>query len=303
LAALSSEQITEADAQFNAAQAAQRMAGLGRSQGTMTWTPEGGFQSAGTSGQGSGSGPTIGAHRAGGQTGGRSGGGTGGTGGRPGRGGTGRTGGTQSGSRGGAPGGRARSGAVGNRAELAAAAIGAAGSRSPVTVDDPGIGALRAGADDYDTFELQMLGVVNMRLPANAQKTSFTQPEKDAVRAQWNRARQAHSEQMIGLTIQAQSRAIVQQRREAASNTDGAHDGPHDGAGGGSTGAPTAGGHTATRGTTGSSLQHPHNEDQIDVDKIDVEELVARIYDRVRSRLRSEFLIDRERAGLLTDFR
>ena len=39
------------------------------------------------------------------------------------------------------------------------------------------------------------------------------------------------------------------------------------------------------------------------MDKIDVEELVTKIYDRVRSRLRLEFLIDRERAGLLSDFR
>jgi hypothetical protein len=34
-----------------------------------------------------------------------------------------------------------------------------------------------------------------------------------------------------------------------------------------------------------------------------MEELSARLYDRLRSKLRLELLIDRERAGLLTDFR
>jgi hypothetical protein len=40
-----------------------------------------------------------------------------------------------------------------------------------------------------------------------------------------------------------------------------------------------------------------------DVNKIDLDELASRLYDRVRSRLRLELLVDRERAGLLTDFR
>ena len=72
----------------------------------------------------------------------------------------------------------------------------------------------------------------------------------------------------------------------------------------------SAGAHGGVTGAQGASdgAQHtahgsPHNPEQVDVDKIDVEDLVTRIYDRVRSRLRNEFLIDRERAGLLTDFR
>jgi hypothetical protein len=44
-------------------------------------------------------------------------------------------------------------------------------------------------------------------------------------------------------------------------------------------------------------------DEEIDLDKIDLTELTARIYDRLRSRLRLELLVDRERAGLLTDFR
>lgn len=40
-----------------------------------------------------------------------------------------------------------------------------------------------------------------------------------------------------------------------------------------------------------------------DVNRIDLDELAGRLYDRVRSRLRLELLVDRERAGLLTDFR
>ena len=35
----------------------------------------------------------------------------------------------------------------------------------------------------------------------------------------------------------------------------------------------------------------------------DMDELAGKLYDRLRSRLRSELLIDRERAGLLTDWR
>jgi hypothetical protein len=41
----------------------------------------------------------------------------------------------------------------------------------------------------------------------------------------------------------------------------------------------------------------------VDINKIDLDELANRLYDRVRSKLRLELLVDRERAGLLTDFR
>jgi hypothetical protein len=34
-----------------------------------------------------------------------------------------------------------------------------------------------------------------------------------------------------------------------------------------------------------------------------LDELAGRIYDRIRSRLRDELLVDRERAGLVTDVR
>jgi hypothetical protein len=44
-------------------------------------------------------------------------------------------------------------------------------------------------------------------------------------------------------------------------------------------------------------------EGQIDIEKLDLDELTTRLYDRLRSRLRLELLIDRERAGLLSDFR
>jgi hypothetical protein len=44
-------------------------------------------------------------------------------------------------------------------------------------------------------------------------------------------------------------------------------------------------------------------EERIEIDRIDLDELSARLYDRLRSRLRLELLVDRERAGLLTDFR
>jgi hypothetical protein len=34
-----------------------------------------------------------------------------------------------------------------------------------------------------------------------------------------------------------------------------------------------------------------------------MDDLSNRLYDRIRTRLRQELLVDRERAGLLTDFR
>jgi hypothetical protein len=43
---------------------------------------------------------------------------------------------------------------------------------------------------------------------------------------------------------------------------------------------------------------HPFNLDQLDLD-----ELSSRLYDRLRSRMRVELLVDRERSGRLTDFR
>jgi hypothetical protein len=48
---------------------------------------------------------------------------------------------------------------------------------------------------------------------------------------------------------------------------------------------------------------HGHRDKQVSVDNIDLDELSARIYDRLRSKLRLELLVDRERAGTLTDFR
>jgi hypothetical protein len=47
----------------------------------------------------------------------------------------------------------------------------------------------------------------------------------------------------------------------------------------------------------------PTGRPQIDTDDLDLDELAGRLYDRLRSRLRMELLLDRERAGMLTDFR
>jgi predicted nucleic acid-binding protein len=38
-------------------------------------------------------------------------------------------------------------------------------------------------------------------------------------------------------------------------------------------------------------------------DPVELDELAVRLYGRLRSKLRFELLVDRERAGLLTDFR
>lgn len=48
----------------------------------------------------------------------------------------------------------------------------------------------------------------------------------------------------------------------------------------------------------------PYGRDRpLDLDAIDLDLLSARLYDRLRSKIRLELMIDRERAGLLTDFR
>jgi Domain of unknown function (DUF4157) len=45
------------------------------------------------------------------------------------------------------------------------------------------------------------------------------------------------------------------------------------------------------------------SDQPIEIERLDLEQLTARLYDRLRNRIRMELLIDRERAGLLTDFR
>jgi hypothetical protein len=65
-------------------------------------------------------------------------------------------------------------------------------------------------------------------------------------------------------------------------------------------GAGTAGSHEATRheGHVG-----PSGHETIDLEHLDLDDLSSRIYSRLRSKLRLELLVDRERAGFLTDFR
>jgi hypothetical protein len=52
----------------------------------------------------------------------------------------------------------------------------------------------------------------------------------------------------------------------------------------------------ASEGVAASTHEHGGGE-------LNVDELAARLYDRIRARLRDELLIDRERAGLVTDVR
>jgi hypothetical protein len=52
----------------------------------------------------------------------------------------------------------------------------------------------------------------------------------------------------------------------------------------------------------GRPLSHT-GRPQIDTDDLDLDEIAVRLYDRLRTKLRMELLLDRERAGLLSDFR
>jgi uncharacterized protein DUF4157 len=71
--------------------------------------------------------------------------------------------------------------------------------------------------------------------------------------------------------------------------------------------ADTAASAAATGAATGAGAGRtdPHHDQhkKIEPDDIDLDELSHRLYDRIRSRLRLELLLDRERAGLLSDFR
>jgi hypothetical protein len=60
--------------------------------------------------------------------------------------------------------------------------------------------------------------------------------------------------------------------------------------------------HGAAQSTTSGSAATA-DEEPIPASRLDLDELSDRLYDRLRSRLRTELLVDRERAGLLTDFR
>ncbi len=66
----------------------------------------------------------------------------------------------------------------------------------------------------------------------------------------------------------------------------------------------------ATHGTqpigargTGQASFGPSGHEQLDLEHLDLDELSAQLYERVRRQLRLELLVDRERSGLLTDFR
>jgi hypothetical protein len=86
------------------------------------------------------------------------------------------------------------------------------------------------------------------------------------------------------------------------------------GAGSGGAGA-AAGTHPGGQGGPGAAAMGPpiHTDParplshtgrpQIDTDDLDLDEIAVRLYDRLRTKLRMELLLDRERAGLLSDFR
>jgi hypothetical protein len=82
----------------------------------------------------------------------------------------------------------------------------------------------------------------------------------------------------------------------AAGGTDAAHPGAA-----GAAGAHAGGAHPdATHGAHAPASQ---TVDHIVADPYALDELANRLYPNIRTRLRQELLVDRERAGLLADFR
>ena len=82
----------------------------------------------------------------------------------------------------------------------------------------------------------------------------------------------------------------------------GAHDAAHAGGAAGGARDPSKGDAVGAR-PHGQGKRSPTGREMVDNDHIDVADLAGRIYPMIRSRLRMELLVDRERAGLLTDFR
>lgn len=72
---------------------------------------------------------------------------------------------------------------------------------------------------------------------------------------------------------------------------------------GGTSGLGSGGGAHGMTGASHAAGADGHADELIHPDRMDLDELAVRIYDRLRSRLRTELLVDRERAGLLSDFR
>ena len=66
---------------------------------------------------------------------------------------------------------------------------------------------------------------------------------------------------------------------------------------------PAAGVHPIGPAQAGQATASPTGHEHLDLDHLDLDELSDRLYHRLRRRLRTELLVDRERAGLLTDFR
>jgi len=71
----------------------------------------------------------------------------------------------------------------------------------------------------------------------------------------------------------------------------------------GGTGAAAAGVRSLTAGGTSGAAAEGDHQQPLSPDRLDLHNLAKALYDQLRSQLRREFLIDRERAGLLTDFR
>jgi hypothetical protein len=90
--------------------------------------------------------------------------------------------------------------------------------------------------------------------------------------------------------------ALGSARTEAATGTEST--------GGAATHHPSAAGtYPIGPGQAGQATAGPTGHEHLDLDHLDLDELSDRLYMRLRRRLRTELLVDRERAGLLTDFR
>jgi hypothetical protein len=178
----------------------------------------------------------------------------------------------------------------------------------PPTGYDIGIGH----AHTWEEFRDQVLIAVNVDRDANEHMSweSLSRADQQRIEHRWDELKAAQATTARNARIQA---ALDQSRRRTPTPTTPEPTAPPSEqatlAAGALAGAQVADARNAAEHTndleTDSGITNTTSSGHpaISVDRIDMDDLTTRLYERLRSRLRMELLVDRERAGLLTDFR
>lgn len=172
-----------------------------------------------------------------------------------------------------------------------------------VGVASQGIGSGRAASpEDFATDFLANLNVVLQDQGQDPQR-ELTAEQRQYVLTQYGLAARARDEAQTAAQARATAAVAPATGTAGSSGAPGAVSAPAQATAVVAASAVAGGHHATTAGLAGHPIGVGADGQHIDMDHIDVDELSARIYDRLRTKLRTELLVDRERAGLLTDFR